>query len=102
MVNPFRPVESEFGEYEFKHLEVIILLVTYHIDVRIEMRLLETPFRSTEILGDVHRCAVASQKYLSVESVRCQIAPYAAVRVLYEDALFKTLLHQLLTQKISL
>ena len=54
MVDLVGPAEAEFLEYELEDLEMIILLVAHHIDVRVKFIFGETPFSSAEILGDVH------------------------------------------------
>ena len=48
------PLESEFGEDQLEYLEMVVLLVSHDIDVRIEGILAESLLGSTEVLGDVN------------------------------------------------
>ena len=84
MVDTFRPVESELGEHELQHLEMIILLITHNINVGIEIILCKTALGSAQILGHIDGGAVRTQQELTVEAVGSQVAPNAAVRILHE------------------
>ena len=75
MVDVVGPVETEFLEYEFEHLEMIVLLVADHIDEFVKTILLETALCRAEILGHINRSAVATQKKFLVESVGSEVTP---------------------------
>ena len=96
------PSESQLLEDQFQHLEVVVLLVADHIDVRVKVIFSETPFGRSQILGDVNRRSVRTDEQFPVKSVGREVAPDGAVRILHEHAHIQSLLNQLLTKKIGL
>ena len=96
------PFESQLLEDQFQHLEVVVLLVADHIDVRVKVIFSETPFGRSQILGDVNRRSVRTDEQFPVKSVGREVAPDGAVRILHEHAHIQSLLNQLLTKKIGL
>ena len=96
------PFESQLLEDQFQHLEVVVLLVADHIDVRVKVIFSETPFGRSQILGDVNRRSVRTDEQFPVKSVGREVAPDGTVRILHEHAHIQSLLNQLLTKKIGL
>ena len=69
--------------------------------------LIETVFGKTllcssEVLGHIYRCAVATEKKLSVKTVRSEVAPYGAVLLGLEYTRLKSLLDKSLSEQICL
>ena len=81
---------------------MVVLLVTDNIDVFIETILCKTLFCRSEVLGHIHGSTVTTEKKLSVKTVSSKVAPYGAILLSLEDTIFKSLLHECLTEKISL
>ena len=96
------PVETELAENEFQHLEMIVLLVADHINVRIQIEFGETALCGTQILRNINRSTVGTKQQLAVEPVGGKVAPDAAVRVLHEHSAVEPLLHEFLAQKVGL
>ena len=96
-----RPAESELGEYELQHLEVVVLLVADHVDMGVEAVFLEPLLGRAEVLGDIDRGAVGTQQQLAVEAVGGEVAPHGAVGVALEHAHVEAALHQFLAEQIG-
>ena len=102
VVNAVSPIETKLTKNKFKHLEMVVLLVTYDIDMFIEAILCKTLLSSTKILSHIDRSTVTTEKKLSVKTVSSKIAPHRSVLLLLEDITLKTLLHESLTEEVSL
>ena len=102
MVDAIGPVEAELAEDELEHLEMVVLLVSYDIDMLVKAVLCKTLLCCSEVLGHVYRSSVATQKKLPVEAVCRKVTPYGAVLLGLEDACFKSLLHESLSEEIGL
>ena len=102
MVNLAGPGETELRQDEFQNLEMVVLLIAHHVDVRIETVLLEAALGGAEVLRHIHGSAVRTEEEFTVEAVGGEVAPHAAVRILYENAHIKALLHEALAQQIGL
>ena len=63
-------------QYKLKHLYMIVLLIGNDIYRLIELEFVVLQLGCAEILGDVHRCAIASEQQLFVEAVVLQVYPY--------------------------
>ena len=96
------PFESQLLEDQFQHLEVVVLLVADHIDVRVKVIFSETPFGRSQILGDVNRRSVRTDEKLPVQTVSREVAPHGTVRILDEHSHIQTLLYQLFAEKVGL
>ena len=80
---------------------MVVLLVAHHIYVTVEFVLCETLLCGAEVLGHIHRGAVAAEQQFAVEPVGGEVAPHATVGILHEDAHVESLLHQALAQQIG-
>ena len=56
----FTPLEAQLVEQYRKHLEVIVLLVTYNIDHLVDREVLESQLSRSNVLGHIHTGSVAS------------------------------------------
>ena len=54
MIDAVSPIETEFAEDELENLEVVVLLITYDIDMLVKAVLGETLLGSSEILGHIY------------------------------------------------
>ena len=81
---------------------MVILLVAHHVYVAVEFISCEALLRRAEVLSHVDRGAVAAKQEFAVESVGCEVAPYAAVGILNEDTHVESLLHQALAEQIGI
>ena len=95
------PDETELLEYELENLEMVILLVSNDIYVRIKAVFGESPFSGAEVLGDIYRCSVRAENQLAVESVCRKVAPYRSVRILDESTGLEALLNKFLAEQIG-
>ena len=102
MIDAVCPIKAELAENELENLEMVVLLVSYDIDVLIKAILCETLLRCTEVLSHVYRCTVTTEKELAVETVCCKVTPDRSVLLSLEDACLKTLLYECLAEKICL
>ena len=102
MIDAVRPVETEFAENKFEYLEMIILLVSYHIYEFVKRVLGETLFSGSDVLGHIYRCPVPTEKKFPVKSVSGKVTPYRAVFLSFKNSLLKSLLHESLSEKIGL
>ena len=94
MVDGGGPVKAELAEDELEHLEVVVLLVAHHIYHLVEAIFFVTAAGGAQILGHIHRGAVAAQQELLVQSVGGEVAPHRAVVAAVEDALGKAFVYQ--------
>ena len=53
MIDALCPVEAELAEDELKYLEVVVLLVSYYIDMLVEAVLRESLLCCSEVLGHI-------------------------------------------------
>ena len=91
MVDIVAPLIAKLLKHELEHLEVVVLLVTYNVCDAVEVVLLKTLKRSTQILGHIYRCAVTTKKKLLIKAVCSKVNPYRTILLAEEDALLKTL-----------
>ena len=54
MIDIVGPCKSEFLEDKLKYLEMIVLFVTYYIDMLVEVILGETALGCSEVLSHIH------------------------------------------------
>ena len=95
------PVESQLGEDELEHFEVIVLLVTHHIDELVGVELIVAQERGAEVLGHIDGGAVAAEQQFLVEAVGGEVAPHGAVLFAEKDTHVETFLHQLFAQQVG-
>ena len=55
------PLETEAVEQNGKHLEVVVLFVSHHIDHLVDGVVLETHFSGADVLGHVDGGAIRTQ-----------------------------------------
>ena len=96
------PLESQTVKQYGEHLEVVVLLVTDHVNHAVNGVILETQLCGTYILSHVNRCAVTAKQQFLVQSVLGQIGPNGAVLLAEEEALLQTLHNGFLTLQIGL
>ena len=101
MVYLVGPVEAELLQNQLEHLEVVVLLVTDHIDMGVEAVFLEPLLSGAEILGDIDRSSVGAKQQLAVEAVGGQVAPHRTVGITLEHALVESALHEFLAEQIG-
>ena len=96
------PVKAKLLKYELKYLEMIILLITHHINVGVKIIVCETPFGGAKVLGDVNGSTVAAKHQLAVKTVGGKVAPYGTIGLTLEYTHIKALLNQFLTKDVCL
>ena len=96
------PLESETVEQDGEHLEVVVLLVAYHIDHLVDGIVLEAHLGGADVLGHIDRGTVGAEQQLLVESLVGEVSPYGAVIMALEESFLQTLLHLCLTLQIGL
>ena len=96
------PLESEFGEDQLEYLEMVVLLVSHDIDVRIEGILAESLLGSTEVLGDVNGSTVRALDNLPVQTVGSEVAPDRAIRIGDENSFLESFTDKFLAQKVGI
>ena len=97
----FAEGESKSVEKDGEHFEMVLLLVTYHIDHLVDGEILETQFGGTDILGHIDGSAVRAEQQFLVESVFGKVCPYRTVFTAVELSGRKTFLHFGLTFEIG-
>ena len=102
MIDAFRPVETELGKHEFQNLEMIVLLIPYHIYVGIKIIFGESAFCSAKVLCHIDRRAIGTKQELAVEAIGCKVAPHASVGILDKNSTVKPLLYKFLSEQIGI
>ena len=75
----FAEGESETVKQDRQHLEVVLLLVAYHIDHLVDRIVLEAELGGTDILGHIDGGAVGAEEQFLVQSVLGEVCPYRTV-----------------------
>ena len=98
-----------FSEWEAKaiqenreHLEVILLLITHHIDHFVYRIVLKTQFGGTDILGHIDGRAIGAEQQFLIQTVLGKIRPNRPVFAAVESTGSETFLHFRFTLKIGI
>ena len=102
MVNIVAPVKAQFLKDKLQYLEVVVLLITYNVNVLVKSILCKSLVCSTQILSHVYRSTVATEKKFLVKAVCSKITPYRTVLVSLKHTFSQTLLNKSFTKKVSL
>ena len=84
----FAKGETELVQQQGQHLEVVFLLIAYHIDHLVNGIVLEAQFGGADVLCHINAGAVTSEQQFLVQSVPRQVSPYRTVFAAVENALF--------------
>ena len=87
------PTEAETVEQQGKHLKMIVLFVTHHINHAVDGIILETEFGGADILSHIHRCAVAAEQQLLVQTGVGKVGPYRTILLAEHYAFLKPFEH---------
>ena len=98
----FTPLETEAVKQDREYLEVVVLLVTHHINHLVDGIVLETHLSRTDVLCHIDRGSVRAQQQLLVKSLVGEVCPHAIVVVTFEESFGKPLLHLGLTFQVGL
>ena len=102
MYKVFAPLETEFVQQDGKHLEVVVLFVTYHVNHFVYGIVAESQFGCTDILCHVDGCSVGTEQKFLVQSFRSQVGPYGTVFFAEKQSFVKPFQNFLFTFEISL
>ena len=102
MYQTLTPFETKFIEQDRKHLEVIVLFVTYYINHLINRVIGKTKFSRTDILSHVDRSTVTTEKELMIQSFGSQVGPYGTVFFLVEETFFQTFHYLFFSFEVSI
>ena len=95
------PAESQLVEQDGQHLEVVVLLVAYHVDHLVDRVVLETEFGGADVLSHIHGGAVGTEQELLVETFCLKVGPNRSVISAVEQAFLQTFHHLLLAFKVG-
>ena len=95
------PLETKAIKQDRKHLEVIVLLVSYDVNHLIYREILKAHVGRSDVLCHVNRRTIASKQQLLVEPVGCQIGPNAIILLAKEEALGESFLHFFLAFEVG-
>ena len=81
------PLESQFIQQDGKNLEVIVLLVSHHIDHLVNGEVGEAHLGGADVLRHVDAGAVGAEQQLLVQALVCEVSPHRVVVLAEEQAL---------------
>ena len=73
------PFKAETVEEEREDLEVIVLLIAYHVDHLVDGIVAEAEFGSTDVLGHVDRSAVCAEEEFFVQTFLGEVSPHRTI-----------------------
>ena len=102
MNQSFPKLKTQHVEQDGEYLEVVILLVTHHIDHGVDGIIIETELGGADILRHVDRRAIGAQQQFLIQTIRCKIGPYRTIFFLEEQPLIEATEHLLFSGEVGL
>ena len=96
------PLKSEFIQQDRQYLEVIVLLVTYHVDHFVDGIIGKTQLSRTDVLSHVYRSSIAAKQQFVIQSFGCQVSPDRTVFLLEEETFLKAFHHFLFAFQVCI
>ena len=96
------PLEAEAVEQNTENLEVIILLVTHHVDHLVDGIILETHLCRTDVLSHINAGAIGAEQQFLVKAFVGKVCPDGVVLVAFEESFGEAFLNLGLTLEVGL
>ena len=93
--------EAELIEQNGEDLEVVLLLITHHVDHAIDGVVSKAHFRRTYVLSHVDRRAIGAKQDLAIQTILTEISPHGAVLVPDKEPLVQSAKYLFLSLKIG-
>ena len=102
VVAAFRLLETQLGEDQEQHLEVVFLFVAHRIDLTVQVvEVLEAQKGRPDVLGHVDGRAILAQEQFLIEPIACQVHPDRSVLALVEHATCHPFQHPVLADEVG-
>ena len=102
MYKAFAEFKTQFIQQDGQYLEMVVLLVSYHIDHFVDRIVIETQFGSSDILCHVDGSSVGTEQQFLVQAVFGQVCPYGTVFTAVENAFVEPFQHFAFTFQVGL
>ena len=93
--------EAELIKQNGEDLEVVLLLITHHVDHTVDGVVSEAHLRCAYVLSHVDRCAIGAKKDLAIQTILAEISPHGAVLVPDKESLVQSAKHLFLSLEIG-